>query len=87
MKNKIVIILLSLLLTTGCVSSEVKKKLSNNAAQLDGYVAKMESGETTPEQDQNLIRVMRIWTWSMNQAANGEELPADVKLVLEGDNQ
>lgn len=86
MKNKFVVLMFSLLLMTGCVSSEVKEKLSKNAAQLDGYVARMESGETTPEQDQNLIRVMRIWTWSMNQAANGESPPADVKLVLDGGN-
>jgi hypothetical protein len=83
MRN-LIVILLSLVMMTGCVSSEVKDKLSTNAAKLDGYVSRMESGETTPEEDQNLIRVMRIWTWSMNWAANGEEPPADVKLVLEG---
>ena len=71
------------MMLTGCVSGEVKDKLSLNAAQLDGYVDKMDKGETTNEEDQNLIRAMRIWTWSMNQAANGEVPPIDIRLVLD----
>ena len=83
MKKLMLPLLLSLTLATGCVSSTVKDKLSRNAAQLDGYVKLMDEGETTREEDQDLIRAMRIWTWSMNRAANGEEPPADVKLVLD----
>lgn len=84
MRNKFVILLFSLIFSVGCVSSEVKDQLSDNAAKLDGYVTLMEAGETTSEQDQNLIHAMRVWTWSMNRAANGEEPPPDVKLVLNG---
>ena len=72
------------MLSTGCVSGEIKDKLSKNAAKLDGYVSNMEKGETTPEQDQDLIRAMRIWTWTMHRAASGEELPPDIKLILDG---
>lgn len=90
MINKVRFLLLSLLLLimlTGCLSSDIKAKLSANAAKLDGYVARIESGQTTPEEDKDLIRVMRIWTWSMNWSANGEEPPADVKLILEMDRE
>ena len=83
MKKLLLPLLFCLSLTTGCVSGTVKEKLSKNAAQLDGYVTKMDKGETTKEEDQDLIRAMRIWTWSMNQAANGEVPPADVRLILE----
>lgn len=81
--KKLFALLLSLTLLTGCVSSTVKAKLSLNAAKLDGYVQKMDEGETTKEEDQDLIRAMRIWTWSMNQAANGEVPPPDVRLILD----
>lgn len=83
MRKLVIALFLSLMLMTGCVSSTVKAKLSKNAAQLDGYVQKMDNDETTPEEDQDLIRAMRIWTWSMNHAANGEAPPPDVRLILE----
>ena len=83
MKKKLFALMFSLTLLTGCVSSTVKAKLSKNAAQLDGYVQRMDKGETSKEDDQDLIRAMRIWTWSMNQAANGEVPPPDVRLILE----
>jgi hypothetical protein len=43
----------------------------------------MDNDETTPEEDQDLIRAMRIFTWSMNYAENGEVPPPDVRLILE----
>lgn len=76
-------ILLSVFLLNGCVSSTIKDNLSSNAAKLDRYVELMEKDETTPEEDQDMIRVMRVWTWSMNWAANGETPPPDVRFVLE----
>lgn len=84
--KKFIPVLLSAILLCGCVSGALKENLSRNAASLDGYVGLMEKGETTPEQDQDLIRVMRIWTWSMNWAANGETPPSDVRLVLEAES-
>jgi len=83
MKKTLLTLLLSLTMLSGCISQTVKDKLSKNAAQLDGYVARMDAEETTPEEDQDLIRAMRIWTWSMNRAANGEEPPPDVRLILD----
>lgn len=82
-KSFAVLLLCLLLLLPGCISSTVKEKLSKNAAQLDGYVQKMDKGETTRKEDQDLIRVIRVWTWAMNYAANGEEPPPDVRLILE----
>jgi len=87
MKKSLLILILSLTMFTGCVSSTVKEKLSKNAAQLDGYVQRMDEGATTKEDDQDLIRAMRIWTWSMNQAANDEVPPADVRLILDNGSQ
>lgn len=83
MRKTFLALLICLVMLSGCVSQVVKDKLSKNAAQLDGYVARMETGETTSEEDQDLIRAMRIWTWSMNRAENGEEPPPDVKLILD----
>ena len=83
MRRIALVFILSLAMLTGCISQVVKDKLSKNAAQLDGYVTRMDAEGTTLEEDQDLIRVMRIWTWSMNWAVNGEEPPPDVKLVLE----
>jgi hypothetical protein len=86
MKKSFAILLLSLFMLTGCVSSVIKEKLSRNAAQLDGYVQRMDTGQpmaTTPEEDQDLIRAMRIWTWEMNQGANGETPPDDIRLIIE----
>jgi len=82
MKNYIVIFL-ALFLLSGCASSEINSKLSRNAAQLDGYVRRMNSGETTRQEDQDLIRAMRIWTWSMNKLANDEVPPMDIKTFLD----
>ena len=79
----IAMLLLGALSMPGCLSAAIKDKLSSNAAQLDGYVKKMDSGDTTPEEDKALIRVMRIWTWSMNRSANDETPPEDVLLILE----
>ena len=81
--KKLIIILISTLILSGCISQVVKDKLSKNAAQLDGYVNLMENGDTTPENNQDLIRAMRIWTWSMNHLVNDEEPPPDVKLILD----
>ena len=80
--KKFAISLLLCFTMAGCVSSVVKEKLSLNAAKLDGYVSKMDDGLTTRDQDQNLIRAMRIWTWSMNQASNGETPPEDIMIIL-----
>lgn len=81
--KKFIIILLSVVLLSGCVSGAIKEKLSSNAAKLDRYVELMDEDNTTHEEDRDLIRAMRIWTWSMNWAANDETPPPDVRFILE----
>ena len=83
MRKSLAILLVSLFMLTGCISSEIKAQLSTNAAKLDGYVKLMDSNNTTRVEDQDLVRAMRIWTWEMNKGANGETPPEDVRLVLE----
>lgn len=83
MKNSLYILMLSLLLATGCISSEVKSSIKRNAARSDAYVSQMESGVTTREQDQKFIRAIRIMNHSLNWNVNDVKLPPDVKLILE----
>ena len=84
--RKLIIALFIISMFAGCTCSVIKEKISRNAAQLDGYVQRMDTGEpmpTLPEEDQDLIRVMRIWTWEMNQLLNDETPPEDIRKVIE----
>lgn len=81
--KKLFIIIVTLLMLNGCVSSAVKEQLRANAAKLDGYVKLMDADHTTPQENEDLIRAMRIWTWEMNQLTNGELPPEDIRLIVE----
>ena len=81
--KKLLPIFLILLLLNGCISSTVKSKVNKNSLQLDAYVYKMNNGQTTEKEDKDLIRAMRIWVWSINQALNDKTPPADVRIILE----
>ena len=83
MRKSLAVLLVSLFMLTGCISSTIKAQLSSNAAKLDGYVKQMDDNNTTSEEDQDLVRAMRVWTWEMNKGANGETPPDDVRLALE----
>jgi len=82
MKKLLYTTLLALVFTTGCVSQKVRDVASRNAARADQYVNLMESGETTPEQDRRYIHASRVAFWAFEWNVNGNEPPADVKLVL-----
>ena len=83
MRKSLAVLLVSLFMLTGCISSEIKDQLSSNASKLDGYVKLMDSDNTTDKEDQDLIRAMRVWTWMMNKGANGETPPEDIRLAIE----
>jgi PBP1b-binding outer membrane lipoprotein LpoB len=83
MKKSFIAAAFSLLLLSGCVSSVVKSSIEQNAARADAYVEKMDAGETTREQDQKFIYVIRIMNHSLNWNVNDVEPPPDVKLILE----
>lgn len=77
------IMIVSLILLTGCVSKEVKEGVKRQAARGDNMVAKIDSGETTREEEQNYIRALRVFIWSLNYDFNDAELPADIRELLE----
>ncbi len=79
MKNCIILLIL---LLSGCRSTLVYEQLSKNAAKLDGYVRLMNDQKTTTQQDRELIRAMRIWTWELNYYANGEIPPEDIREII-----
>lgn len=84
--KKLIILLFIASMFVGCTCSTIKEKISRNAAHLDGYVQRMETGEpmpTLPEEDQDLIRAMRVWTWEMNQLLNDETPPEDIRKLVE----
>lgn len=83
MRKSFAILLLSLFMLTGCVSSAVKEKIKLGADKMDGYVRQMDAGETTREEDQDLIRAIRIITWEMNKLTNDETPPEDIRLIIE----
>ena len=83
MRKSLVILLVTLSMMTGCVSSAVKAKIKVGADKMDGYVRQMDAGETTRAEDQDLIRAIRIITWEMNKLENGETPPEDIRLIIE----
>ena len=83
MRKSVTVLLVTMSMMTGCVSSAVKDKISVGTAKMDGYVRQMDAGETTREEDQDLIRAIRIITWEMNKLTNGETPPDDIRLIIE----
>lgn len=71
-----------LLLMIGCVSQTAKDKIHRGAVINDSFTQKMDRGETTREQEQKHIRAMRVWHYALDYNVNGNEPPADVKLIV-----
>jgi len=80
--NRIYGLLLSLILLTGCVSTETKETINRQATRLDNMVSKIENGQTTRENEQAFIKAERVLFHTMNYDVNDVALPPDVALLL-----
>jgi uncharacterized protein YxeA len=76
-----IMLILTLVIIAGCVSPMAKEKIHRATVINDSFVKKMDAGQTSREQEQNHIRAMRVWHYSLDYNVNGNEPPADVQVI------
>jgi len=78
---------LSLVLMTGCVATNVKETVTRSTARTDKMVQLIEQGKTTREQEQEFIRASRAHWHSLGYYLNDEPLPPDLLWLREKDGE
>lgn len=86
MKKLFTVLVLSML-SVGCssVPQEALDQAHTNAIICDMFILQMDSGNTTRQQEQELIKAQRRAWYAQDHALNDAELPMDMRNGVDGE--